>query len=415
VRHAFFLALLLACGSESPSASPPSPAPPLPEGTVLGGPPDGRVLFVAIRGLRGSGLVLTNAGLELPVVAKVGGADQTVFFGSRFASGTSYAVAVKAQPTGPAQTCVVDGGTGTVAEADIVVAVTCTTTKHVVSGVVQKMAGSGIEIANGVEVRRLGTNGPFAFEAEDGEAYDVVVRTAPMAPRQRCTVERGRGIVRGADVGDVVVSCGYVLVAGAAETSHLADVKAKLDATNRFTRVDTINVRQAAQPGRLSPELLATYDAVLAFASGRTFYDPADVGNLLADYFDAGGRVVVATEANGSNAITGRWETGNYHLLETVGGPPPNVQSAPVILEAASPLVAGLATLRATSAIRSTGATRNGGVVVARWGDGVALVVRGEKDGRRYATLNFMPPSNAVATAFWIGDGDKLMQNALLY
>ncbi len=75
-----------------------------------------------VSGLDGAGLVLENNGSgDLAVTA-----NGTVTFASQ-ASGTAYAVTVQAQPSSPAQTCTVAGGSGTIAQANVTnVTVTCT-------------------------------------------------------------------------------------------------------------------------------------------------------------------------------------------------------------------------------------------------------------------------------------------------
>jgi hypothetical protein len=80
-----------------------------------------------------------------------------------------------------------------------------------------------------------------------------------------------------------------------------------------------------------------------------------------------------------------------------------------------SPLVAGVTTLTATSGYKSTGAVANGGIAVANWGSGKPLIIRGVKNGKNRAELNFYPPSITVRNDFWSGDGAKIMRNALLY
>lgn len=64
------------------------------------------------------------------------------------------------------------------------------------------------------------------------------------------------------------------------------------------------------------------------------FADPATLGNNLADYFDNGGQVVVATFANASVPLAGRFVSGDYltflgndqktvcATLGTIGEPP---------------------------------------------------------------------------------------------
>ena len=86
----------------------------------------------SIAGLTGSGLVLQdNGGDDLAVAA---GATSFAF-ATPVASGAGYAVTVRTQPSGPAQTCVVSGGTGTVGNAAVAApTVTCTVDTPFVCG-----------------------------------------------------------------------------------------------------------------------------------------------------------------------------------------------------------------------------------------------------------------------------------------
>ena len=77
-----------------------------------------------ITGLAGSGLVVQdNGGDDILFSSSAVGFG----FGTPIASGAAYNVTVKTQPTGPAQTCVVASGSGTIGSAGVTVAVTCTT------------------------------------------------------------------------------------------------------------------------------------------------------------------------------------------------------------------------------------------------------------------------------------------------
>jgi alpha-tubulin suppressor-like RCC1 family protein len=71
--------------------------------------------------LVGSGLALVNNGGDTLAVA----ADGPVTFPNPLAKGASYRVTVLAQPTGPTQTCVVTGGSGTVTTDITTVSVAC--------------------------------------------------------------------------------------------------------------------------------------------------------------------------------------------------------------------------------------------------------------------------------------------------
>ena len=68
-----------------------------------------------VTGLSGSGLVLQdNGGNSLPVSA-----DGPFTFANKVTSGTAYTVTVYAQPTNPAQTCVITNASGTMASGSV--------------------------------------------------------------------------------------------------------------------------------------------------------------------------------------------------------------------------------------------------------------------------------------------------------
>lgn len=80
-----------------------------------------------------------------------------------------------------------------------------------------------------------------------------------------------------------------------------------------------------------------------------------------------------------------------------------------------SPLVANVSKLTATAAFRSSGTAINGGTVVAKWGGGKPLIVRGVKNNRNIVELNFYPPSSKIRNDFWVGDGFQIIRNALYF
>lgn len=211
-----------------------------------------------------------------------------------------------------------------------------------------------------------------------------------------------------------------VLVAGApGDPNWNFDVQDLLNATGAFSQVDVFNV----QFGTPSVAELQAYDAVLVF-SDFPFNDPVALGDNLAYYRDAGGRVVAAVfeVAAGENTslpatLRGRRASGGYQLIDPTGVAS-DIETAPLIInEPASPLVDNVKSLTANTGFRSTGGAINGGVVVASWGSGAPLIVRGEKDGRNLVALNFSPPSSRVRDDFWdiATDGAAILRNALLF
>jgi hypothetical protein len=113
VRVGCIVILIAALGISSCSdSSGPTETPP---------PPSSYSVSAVVAGLNGTGLVLQNTGSgDLGVTA-----NGTVTFAAKLPAGASYAVTVSTQPIHPAQTCTVSNGAGTVAAADVSLAVDC--------------------------------------------------------------------------------------------------------------------------------------------------------------------------------------------------------------------------------------------------------------------------------------------------
>ena len=188
------------------------------------------------------------------------------------------------------------------------------------------------------------------------------------------------------------------------------EVEPKLTATGAFTVVDTFDARV----GTPDLTMLQGYDVVMVW-SQNSFFDTNAMGDVMADYFDGGGRVVVTTFANASLPLLGRWMSDNYHLIDPTGQEEPPEPMNMQIIDPNSPLVVGVSTLSADQGYRSTGGPINGGVVVATWGSGAPLIVTGTHGGRKLVALNFTPESHDTLPFLWIGDGTTIMVNALNY
>jgi hypothetical protein len=165
------------------------------------------VIGGTISGLAGSGLVLqNNAGDDLAI-----NGNGTFQFSSALASGAPYNVTVKTHPTGPQQSCTVSNGSGTVSSSSITnIAVACATDRFTIGGTTSGLAGSGLVLqlnsGNDFQVR---ANGAFAFPVAvaSGTPYVVSVRTQPSNPAQNCSVGNGVGVVLGANITNITVSC----------------------------------------------------------------------------------------------------------------------------------------------------------------------------------------------------------------
>ncbi len=205
-----------------------------------------------------------------------------------------------------------------------------------------------------------------------------------------------------------------VLLVHADVAAWAADVQAKVKATNILGQVDLFDGNVA------TPTLaqLQNYDAVLVWSNGF-FANPAAMGNVMADYVDAGGGVVAAVFANGgvpNSNLQGRW-TGTYDIIPfgpSAGG----AATLGAVAYASHPIMSGVVGFNGGSGgyRPDTTAINPGGLIVAKWSDGRTLAAVSTRMPNR-ADLGMFPPSSTANSAFWVAGttGDKLMANALLY
>ena len=199
---------------------------------------------------------------------------------------------------------------------------------------------------------------------------------------------------------------------GAADYGYQDDVVAKLQGTCLFSQVDRIS----AWDGTPTLGQLSGYDAVLVY-SDYGFQNNVAMGDVLADYVDGGGRVVVGAlsfwTSNQSLGMGGRLSTGGY-LPFTQGGQ--TVGGSNQHLQADLPNSPYLANVNSFSggqfAIQNSVSLATGATQIAHWPSGAPLVAV----KRRVVGLNMYPPSSDAASHFWDAstDGDILMADALL-
>jgi hypothetical protein len=158
-----------------------------------------------VTGLTGTGLVLQdNGGDNLTVKA-----SGTFTFATSIASGGAYVVTVATQPTNPAQSCAVTGGSGTATANVTTVAIACTTaaTNATIGVAVSGLTGSGLVLQdNGGDSLTIPKNGSYTFKTPVNGAYNVTVLTQPISPTNICTVASGSGTAT-ANVTGIAVTC----------------------------------------------------------------------------------------------------------------------------------------------------------------------------------------------------------------
>jgi len=174
-------------GGGSPSATPPLPL----------GPPVTYTVSGTVSGMFGTGLVLTNNGLDNRTV----NANGSFTFATALPSGFPYSVQVQTPPS-PAQLCTVANGSGTLSGNVTNVQVTCANT---IGGTVSGASFTVVLQNNGGDDKSTG-NGSFTFATTltNGAAYNVTVLSSN--PAQQCTVTNGSGTANG-NVTNVQVVC----------------------------------------------------------------------------------------------------------------------------------------------------------------------------------------------------------------
>jgi hypothetical protein len=222
------------------------------------------------------------------------------------------------------------------------------------------------------------------------------------------------------NVGDIVTRAGRkVAIFGApSANSWNTDVRTKLQSTGLFTQVDAFLVSFGNPVPTLAQ--LREYDAVLVY-SDTGFNNNVALGNVLADYMDAGGGVVLATFAFWDSdllAIQGRIKTAGYLPFTTAGQSQPGGLTL-VAVEPQHQILEGVTSLNGggSSYHNSPITTTAGTTLVARWSNGQPLVGTKTPTAGRIVGLNFYPPSSTVRSDFWVSStgGARLMGNALIW
>jgi Galactose oxidase, central domain len=155
--------------------------------------------------------LLDNGGDSLTVTA-----NGNFTFPSLLTSGSTYAVTIKTQPTGPAQTCTITTGTGsgTITANVTGVQVICPAIFHTIGGQVVGVLGTKGNMVlqdNGGDNLPTPGNGPFTFVTPiaDGSTYDVDIFVGPGTQIGIGCIVWGFQGTAVADVTDVTVDCGH--------------------------------------------------------------------------------------------------------------------------------------------------------------------------------------------------------------
>lgn len=198
-----------------------------------------------------------------------------------------------------------------------------------------------------------------------------------------------------------------------ANAAWQADVRAKIESSGYFGTV----VFRPVQGGTSVPSgsELEGYGAVLVYRS-NPFNDATALGDVLADYIDAGFGVVAAPDAfHRDNGLKGRLISQNY-LPFTQGDFASGANLSLIADDALHPLLDGVLSFQGgSSSSHQTVGLTPGATQVAHWSNGRPLVGAKASAAGRTVGLNFFPQSSDVSASFWDArsDGARLMANAL--
>lgn len=183
---------------------------------ACGGGTKSYVLGGTVSGLTDPGLVLANGSTTLtlaPVtVVNNDGSTSTAAafnfaFPDKLAYGSVFNVTVQTNPAH--QSCGTSanaGSAGTTASNAIIVI--CTRNSYTVGGTVTGLSTTGLVLTNGSDtltVASAAAGFTFAGRVNDSAAYGVTILTQPVG--QTCVVSSGSGVVNGANVNSVAVTC----------------------------------------------------------------------------------------------------------------------------------------------------------------------------------------------------------------
>lgn len=212
-------------------------------------------------------------------------------------------------------------------------------------------------------------------------------------------------------VAGVCSAAGKVALCYAENNGNVATtVAAGINPNGQFAGIDLVN----CGVGVPSLNTLLQYRALLVWDSLK-FFDRTALGNVLADYVEAGGGVVLAEFAmytiNGNGwDLQGRWLSSNggagYGCLKPGDQALAILSNAPN--DANSPLVAGVMGLSAQNT--GIGGLLPGAKSVWDFQGGLPAIATCNPAGHKRVDLNFYP--NPAA---WSGDGYVMMRNALFY
>ncbi len=230
---------------------------------------------------------------------------------------------------------------------------------------------------------------------------------------------------------DVAIVASASNTANAQAEPRYTDVRDKLMATGMFDSVTIINATGIGD-GVGTPPLgdLLGFDAII-FWTNDSLANAVTMGDVLADYVDAGGGVVVCVFANTStNALRylqGRWlsDPGYIAIPQNGGFVQGTAAGLGTVFVPGHPILNGVTTFFNQAPDLGTGpfgawrpaqtGLTAGSTRIANWTTGQTLIALAPNAG--VVELGFHPVSNAVNAGYWdqTTQGGLIMANALKF
>ncbi len=231
----------------------------------------------------------------------------------------------------------------------------------------------------------------------------------------------GPTIRQTAPLGATTQIAGPVVALIADDDLRLSDVEEKVLGTGKIGSVTKYNITLGTVPPLSEVQ---HYDAVLAWG-GTAGWGAAkceELGDMLADYVDEGGGLVLATFCVGSNGgswiPTGRFSDSSYWVLEPRHNQEDGHQTLDAARQPGHPILADVHSLDGgSSSYRVDTTILSDAELIADWTDGLPLIAAKDLGVARRVDLNFYPPSDDARDDFWDAstDGDEILANALVW
>jgi len=182
-------------------------------------------------------------------------------------------------------------------------------------------------------------------------------------------------------------------------------------------QTDGLSVEASMHPIFPTMQLDAqVYNCALFYGHCLEFSSDNIVGDLLADYVDQGGGLVVCPFVNIIPFhLGGRWKDDGYSPLQAASGCIKPKLSLGRVLNPLHPIMRGVHSLFSGESFTGIGIPSTNADLIAEWDNGAPLLACSLT--KKVVALNLYPPSSNVKKMYWDhqSDGTALIGNALLY